>query len=292
MSESNESIQLAVKSMIPYMTEFAKDMAGSQEYFKQTCKSASVKSYEFLMTALQATDRDVFFLLPALRGMCEDYITLRFLRTQLPNDTDQIIEKMVLGTAQQSATVQWSFFEKAKPSQTLYFHKESASIAQENKEEVRQIMSKNGFNILNSHSFLPSVRQMASQSNLLEIYDYLYHATSSMVHFSPGVLMRMGWGELPHITFSTTHFEKYYKDFAVFYGSYLLVEFFTWQMDQGLIDKSISSEIESVKTALQNQNRWPELVTFEEMNIGALSKHLFFDSPESAKEKQKVSSPR
>jgi Family of unknown function (DUF5677) len=287
MSKSNESIQLAVKSMISYMSKFSRDTVESKNRLKQTCKAASVKSYEFLMTALEAEDQDVFFLLPALRGICEDYIVLKFLSTHLPNDADQVLVLMLDENIHKSANIQWNFFEKERPSQVLYYRKESPSIAQEKKEDIQKIMVKNGINVSNPHNSLPSVRYMASQSNLLEIYDYLYHATSSMVHFNPGVLLRMGWGDLPEITFSTTNFGKYYKDFAIFYGSYLLVELFEWQISQGLIANSVSSEIASIKAALQEKDRWPELVTFEEMNIGGMSKYLYFDSPDSAKKKQK-----
>ena len=42
------------------------------------------------------------------------------------------------------------------------------------------------------HREWPSVREMAEPTGLLPLYDFLYAATSSFVHYSPNNLIRMG----------------------------------------------------------------------------------------------------
>src|SRR5690348_2019081 len=125
---------------------------------------------------------------------------------------------------------------------------------------------------------------MADKSGLSELYDYIYHATSIFVHFNPHVLLRMGWGDLPEITFSTRHFNAYYRHFACFYGAYLFKELCAWMISIGLLDKAVETSLQKIVDLLGKETRWPEIVTFEEMNIGGLSKLVLYDSPNSSKQ--------
>jgi hypothetical protein len=43
---------------------------------------------------------------------------------------------------------------------------------------------------------------------LATLYDYLYRLTSGTVHFNVCGLIRTGWGDKPHCTFSPTHFSR------------------------------------------------------------------------------------
>jgi hypothetical protein len=47
------------------------------------------------------------------------------------------------------------------------------------------------------------------------------------------------------------------------------------------LDKAVETDLQKIVDLLGKETRWPEIVTFEEMNIGALSKHLFYRSPNS-----------
>lgn len=116
----------------------------------------------------------------------------------------------------------------------------------------------------------PSVSQMAKACGLDEVYDYLYAATSRTVHFSPSVLFRMGWGsEQPDrpYTFSISHFSSYYDSFNVFYGSYLFVLLGDTIKSHCQFSDNSHEIIEKIKKELNEWLRWPEVVTFEEMNM-------------------------
>ena len=130
---------------------------------------------------------------------------------------------------------------------------------------------------------LPSARFMANKSGLSQLYDYIYHAMSIFVRFNPHILLRMGWGDLPEITFSTRHFNAYYRHFACFYGAYLFKELCTWMISIDLLDKAVGTDLQKIVDLLEKETRWPEIVTFEEMNIGGLSNLLFYKSPNSSK---------
>jgi len=124
---------------------------------------------------------------------------------------------------------------------------------------------------------------MSKQTGLLELYNYLYHATSTFVHFSPNNLLRMGWGNLPDVQYSISNFKLYYKDFSLFYGLLLLAKICEWQHTNGYLPDFDTKNISIMNSILERAKRWPEIVTFEEMNIGTLSKNLFYNSPNSLK---------
>jgi hypothetical protein len=75
----------------------------------------------------------------------------------------------------------------------------------------------------------PGVEHMAIDSNLKLLYDFLYHATSRALHFTPNVLLRTGWYKTsvdnPIIEFSVNNFSDYYTLFNSHYATTLFIEF-------------------------------------------------------------------
>jgi hypothetical protein len=119
---------------------------------------------------------------------------------------------------------------------------------------------------------------MAELGGHKELYEYMYRATSSWVHFSPNILLRLGWTNGPTeralysetiYSFTTKHFSGYYEAFNRHYSVYLLGL---------LIEKFITSfrahdrqKVLALRRELSRQQdldlRWPEVVTPEEMNL-------------------------
>ncbi len=178
-----------------------------------------------------------------------------------------------------SSVVQWEFFKKNHPDQILYYAPDFPQQEIQQRDQLRDLVTANGLKPSGSKASLPTVREMAVQSGLAELYDYVYHATSSLVHFNPRILLRMGWGNLPDATYSVKNFVGYYKYFACFYGSYLFVELSRWMIDSGLLEQEIESHLKEIIALLEGESRWPELVTFEEVNIGLITKYLYYTSP-------------
>ncbi|PQV62875.1 hypothetical protein B1R32_11915 [Abditibacterium utsteinense] len=238
--------------------------------------SAFVKSYEFNLAVNKATDENAYFMTSVLRGICEDYIVLKFLWSEINQSKDQVMELKLYEEIYQSSIAQWNFFSKYHTDQILYYHDTMLTDEVTNRNLLRGLMT--NFPVRGNAS-MPSVFFMAERSGLEDLYRYLYHATSSLVHFNPRILLRMGWGELPEFSFSVKNFHKYYKHFSSFYGAYLFVELCDWMMDKKIIDKEIETVIQQLKFLLQDEKQWPALVTFEEMNIGTLQKNLLYKAP-------------
>ena len=111
---------------------------------------------------------------------------------------------------------------------------------------------------------------MKSDPGLLDIvYNFIYRLTSGTVHFNPQMLLRSGWGDrsMKEIKVSPRNMDLYYISLNQIYGSFLLClyfEFFGRFLRPRQEEKIMIKEL---RECLQGRFRWPEMVTFEEMNI-------------------------
>ena len=70
----------------------------------------------------------------------------------------------------------------------------------------------------------PSVRAVAKRGDRLEPYDFLYHASSTAVHFRPDQIMRGIWGSRDHMRFDLRPVERARVAFALFWSLWLARE--------------------------------------------------------------------
>lgn len=276
--ELAEQFQPVMIDLEPLFATIAADKAGAQNQFKKAIKASLVKAYEFLNATTTIQDESVFFMMPFLRGVCEDYIALRFIESDFGADADHVIGLKLSEDLYASAINQWNFYTIYRPDQTLYYQENFPDEKKDVRNDLRQLCQAHGISLSRNASF-PTAEHMAQRSGLLDLYNYVYRATSRLVHFNPGILFRMGWGDLPDITFSVKNFSQYYKHFTCFYAAYLLVHFGQWAASIGVVSPAIEPHLQRIDALLGKEARWPELVTFEEMNIGPFSKYLLFKSP-------------
>lgn len=275
----SQSLENIFSGLSPLMQEFSKSQAGHRKFFEKVTKAAFVKLYEFNYTVIKSDDENIYFIMPVLRGICEDYIALKFISDEFGDDRDRVVELKFNEDLYKSARIQWEFFKKNHSDQILFYQEDFPTQEKAYRDELRHLMIAKGIRLSRNDVSLPTTNTMAKRAALLELYEYVYHATSSLVHFNPRILARMGWGRTPEIAFSVKNFNDYYKDFACFYGAFLFTEFCKWMLNINLIDKAIEPALQQINDLIKARHRWPELVTFEEMNIGPLSKTLFYKSP-------------
>ncbi len=87
----------------------------------------------------------------------------------------------------------------------------------------------------------------------------------------------MGWGRmreksgtkrLENINFSTAHMGGYYRNLGKFYDAVLLVGFVHLLKSLSQFDAvKLERELIQIEGAIAALDRWPEVVTFEEMNL-------------------------
>ena len=266
-NSNNTIIQGLLRRLKPHVVEMGEGHLIADGLFRCITRSAIVKAFEFACHA-QTKVKEPFFATATLRGVCEDMITLSFL-SSLPN-RDEIIGSLIDDNLQEGLECQTSFFKTNRPGQPVV----------RSRPGQREQAKRNLLNLAKAQRWdrdkLPTVRKMAKASGLVELYDYMYSATSKWVHCSPHVLLRMGWSKEPraevcaektHWVFSTRQFAAYYRDFNRFYSVYLL-DLIVTKFSEEFHDKNDVEEIlQRLRSEMKSTLRWPELVTFEELNL-------------------------
>ena len=161
-------------------------------------------------------------------------------------------------------------FRKIRPFQPV-FRREIIDIAQI-EYAVQSFWRKNGWpkiQITLRHTH-PPVRQIAEKSDpgLLDIvYDFIYRLTSGTVHFNPQILFRSGWGStLKEIVVSPVNMGPYYLAVSQIYGSFIFCLYFEFFSRFLKPNREEKEAIKELRKHLLSIFRWPEIVTYEEMN--------------------------
>ena len=232
-------------------------------------QASTSKCVEFNIEANRSRSKteSTYILVSNLRGICEDLIYLTYLSKMNRDDADEWIKLMSQQKYAESLLAQRNFFEMNNPYQPVIGNNISRSEAEQFVEESKRNFSEFRQSIPDSRS---TIRGMAEVVGLTSTYHFIYHASSNFVHFNPQVLLRTGWGDTsledPVFTFSTRNMSGYYQIFSIFYAAILFIGYeasFGSHYFNDVLDVEIARIIELI-TAVQ---RWPEIVTFEEMNV-------------------------
>ena len=237
-------------------------------HFSTCLVSSFVRTFEFVELASKREPERALFLLPALRGITEDIIYFRFL-SRVPSEArERVMDDMMGLGLQEKLEWQNAFFETFRPFQLVL--PPTNADKKEITERIRSFWLKNGWSSLHNR-VTPPIRQIAqkSDSGLLEVvYDFIYRLTSDAVHFSPQILLRSGWGNLPtDVTFSSSHMGPYYVAVNRVYGGYLLCLYFEFFSEFLEPDQKEENAVAELRKYLLEIPRWPEMITFEELNV-------------------------
>lgn len=262
---SPQNIRPLLEECASFFDEFSRRGFDPDRRLDSLIPIAFVKSYEFALSSQREELDDAFFHAATLRGICEDLIALAFLATLSTDAQNDLLESVTFLDLHEKATSQNQFFSTARPFQPGIRATLSEEAVRNFRTQADAVRRDVGWPY-NAHRILPSVNYMARESGYSELYQYLYNATSDWVHFKPRMLMRMGWGDRETFHFSTQNFSGYYALFARFYSLYLFLEFCR-RFNDRLDLSGIRAPIDALSNEVTETLRWPELVTFEEMNV-------------------------
>ena len=246
--------------------------------FRAVLKAAFVRLFEyagFVHKEMSAANADGFFAAAPLRQCCEDLIALKFLCELSRKDRDTVIQSLMLISTSVAGEKQSVFFKRNHPFQSVLPSPWKADDIEKQRDRLTEIGTRT--NLWHTTRKLPPIEQMARKVGLTELYEFLYAATSEIVHFNVRIGLRSGWGnsEKPEFNFSAANFSPYYLMFARTYSLYLLVRFSRTFRKTLTLSPGFMNMIDEVEVHLENQIRWPEIVTFEEMNV-KLNENIIF----------------
>ena len=272
---ANKTINEAFAAEFGRIRERARFVSTAAAEFPENVHDACIQAaiskcldFNVIVNRERANHDESFVLISGMRGIVEDLIVLKHsLRFSL--EKREIYIKMLQALSfHQGILAQRRFFDANNPFQVVVGSskkiEEIEAALTAAKENLRQFWIGEG----RPKGKGPNVSDMASEIGLRSTYDYIYFAASNFVHFNPHALFRMGWGpkEGP-FSFSTLNFSGYYRDLAAVYGAMMFVGFaatFSPCLDDG---PALLTDAEAIEKILMQVPRWPELVTFEEINM-------------------------
>lgn len=234
--------------------------------FKGCIIAALAKSCEFnIDTNNINSEKYSFYLTCFLRGMCEDLIALKCILKLPAIDRDSVINSYNAILVSESLHSQKKFFDDEKSIFPVLGPNSFNFDIPVLEAKLKAAWSSLGY----ADKIFPSVNSMAVNSGLQVIYDFLYHATSRTVHFSPNLLMRMAWynKKTEKLTVTTSNFKEYYAAFNTFYGSYLFIKFAKTFSKELSLGKDFKQLIKKLEDNTDKVYTYPEIITYEEMNM-------------------------
>lgn len=269
---SEKSVAEILAALQPKMETITRGSFKSHGMYGCALRASLAKAFEFASLSNQEEPlAHGFFITATLRGICEDLIVFSFLEQFSSVEKNKVMSLLTRINITEALEAQKVFFEENRPWQPVV----KPNIGQESDTslQLRALSKKAGWE---GKRPWPSVWFMAKYSGLDAIYKYLYSATSKWVHFSPHILLRMGWGgeqeSLESIgdhtewAFTAMNFQNYYKEFNEIYSIFLLLKLLRGPARRLLPLKAVEN-LSELESSLTKPLRWPELVTYEELNL-------------------------
>ena len=261
-----------VEALLPEMEAVRRVRLHSDiDWYNVLSRAAFAKAFDFAHWALLQEDESgiSFFAVTTLRGTIEEIILLSAIKPMSREDRDKLLGAWMQVELLEGTRKQAEFFATPDHFQSVLPPPGDAGKTLDN---LRSAMR----NVWQSHGLDPgrsgrgNIRHLAEAANLLGMYDYFYELASRLVHFSPSVLLRSGWGSLQggeiDAFLRPSNFDEYYAALARSHSVLLLAEFIErFGTDLHLSDKFLAAA-RSIRDELKGI-RLPELVTFEEMNL-------------------------
>jgi hypothetical protein len=206
---------------------------------------------------------------PLLRPACEELLWSRYIRRMDPQVAEQLLICMTQGEYLASIRAQDAHAGRSTTrAMGLLPYLELLENSQVKRCRILSDIGKAlGWPTRNvAAGTLPSVQFIAKKTGSGDLYRFIYHATSRVVHFSCAELCRRAWGAPGDLSISSTHFHDYWGAFALYWGLRLFLhttnEYTAWeQPSNSEVDESA---VLAAAKAIGNAGAIP-IITAEEL---------------------------
>ena len=263
-----------IKEFVATLANFSNSPTDYSQ-FTALIRSSLIRNYEFLkLVFLDEQFDNYFFVISCLRSTIEDIIVLESVHNLSEEDREKLLRGIQSLEVQERILKQWDFFQMYRPFQPVINKGYSFDEAKNN---VQSIWQQNGWPKfeVTSKRLMPSTIELAKKlapGTLDILYEFIYRLSSSTVHFSPQALLRMSWGEIDNEnnmsgTISVKHMANYYRAFCQIYGAMLFSFYFEFFPEEINATAKEQDTIIEIRKSILKELRWPEMITFEEMNL-------------------------
>ena len=278
-SDGNDSLVGSLAKLNAFVERSSEVVFDPLHLYSVCVKFAFGRAFRFATLAAGQDPATAFFIVPALRAVTEDLILFRFLdKTGTPEERDMVIRNLYLVDLHEKLDHQSRFFSRFRPFQPVLFPQaDSAQRIKDAKDELADYWRDHGWRGFAANKAMPPIRQLAEKSDpgLLEVvYDFIYRLASGEVHSTPRTLLRLGWGtsaNADHVPleakFSTENLAQYHLEVAQIYSAYIVCLWFELFEDRLDTTEDEMAAVAGLRECLLSRGRWPEMVTYEEMNL-------------------------
>lgn len=276
--ETEKQKDRRAKTLLSLLRTLEKEFVQKSQYdlfgegmFMAMLRASFAKAFEYARYCNRikgnTANEGAYFAASALRGTCEELIALKFIRKLPASERDEVIAIEMGRSLAKAIDEQAKFFKAVRPFQPVILFRPNPGLDSKQNDRIDEIGRKTGLWTPNRGK-LPPIKQMSDNVGMLPIYDYFYRITSDVVHFNPRIALRSGWGKNPEKgRFSTTNFSRYYLFYGQIYGTFLFIQLCHAFHQDLALSKSFMKRLSAIDAQLSEILRWPEAVTFEEMNL-------------------------
>ena len=278
-SDSNDSLVESLAKLNAFVERSGEVVFDPLHPYSICVKFAFGRAFRFATLAAGQDPATAFFIVPALRAVTEDLILFRFLdKTGTPEERDMVIRNLNLVDVHEKLDHQGRFFSRFRPFQPVLSPlTDSAERIKVAKDELADYWRDHGWQGFAANKAMPPIRELAEKSDpgLLEVvYDFIYRLASGEVHSTPRTLLRLGWGTSANpdhapleAKFSTENLAQYHLEVAQIYSAYIVCLWFELLEDRLDTTEDVMAAVAGLRECLLSRGRWPEMVTYEEMNL-------------------------
>jgi hypothetical protein len=187
------------------------------------------RQHDYLAVAAGlARERRGWAIVPLLRPACEELVWLAVLADVKPEARERILKALATLDVEKDLRAQDRYLGR-EAMRSLGYGEAVLAAGDERRQqatsELRSAFSQIGLG-LGPRQSVPSVAALADRADRRRLYDFIYHATSTTVHFKPGQLMRAIWGEPGDLRIDFAPIEGRLADFGMYWAVRLALETF------------------------------------------------------------------